>query len=123
MIRKLSLIALLAVFTLSGSGEARAQKPRRPGVGNRDPEALFKKLDTNNDGKLSRDEFKKFVEMMAQKSEKLKDKPELIDKVVDRLFEKLDANGDGFISKDEFKKIRELREQLGKGKGDKQNDQ
>jgi Ca2+-binding EF-hand superfamily protein len=39
---------------------------------------------------------------------RLKDKPEVLDK----LFEKLDANSDGFVTLEEFKKLAELREKF-----------
>ena len=69
----------------------------RVGAQQADPAALFKRGDTNKDGKLSEEEFTKLV----SGSPKLKDKPELIKK----LFEKLDTNGDGFLTLDEFKKL------------------
>jgi cytochrome c553 len=71
---------------------AAAQQP--------DPAAMFKRGDTNKDGKLSPDEFTALV----GKNAKLKDKPE----AVKALFQKLDADGDGFLTSDEFAKIRDL---------------
>lgn len=118
MIRTLSLFAVLAAFTLTvGVRADDEKKPKRPG--GRDPEMMFKKLDANNDGKLSKDEFKKVVEMIAQRAEKLKDKPELVDKLTDRMFEKLDENKNGSLSAEEFKKITERLGELRKNKGDK----
>lgn len=58
-------------------------------------EQLFKKLDTNNDGKLSLDEFRKIADYQP----KLKQKPGAVDK----RFARLDKNGDGFVSLEELK--------------------
>jgi Ca2+-binding EF-hand superfamily protein len=66
-----------------------------------DLEALFKKLDTNNDGKLSKEEFAKIAELGKKKGAK--------SKRIDQLFQKLDTNNDGSLSLEEFKKIREVR--------------
>src|SRR5947209_2786348 len=103
------MAGVVGVLVLA-AGLARAddekEKPR-PGAGLRNPEALFKKLDANGDGKVTKEEFTKFFEQVA--AGRLKDRPQLIEK----LFEKLDANGDGSLTLDEFKKIKELREQFG----------
>jgi C-terminal processing protease CtpA/Prc len=79
--------------------------PQGKGQRARNPEAVFNKLDTNGDGKLSKEEFAKVVERMREKA-KSKGKT-LPAKAGDGLFNRLDTNHDGFISLDEFKKMRE----------------
>jgi Ca2+-binding EF-hand superfamily protein len=71
--------------------------------------ALFQKLDTNNDGKLSQDEFSKISEVGKKKAGKGKGKN------TSKMFAKLDADNDGSLSLDEFKKKAELK----KGKKNK----
>ena len=66
-----------------------------------DPERIFKRADTNGDGKISREEWKKF----SEGAPKLKANP----LGADSLFDRLDTNKDGFLTLDEFKKIAELR--------------
>jgi Ca2+-binding EF-hand superfamily protein len=79
-----SVIAFGAVSAYAEHGEGK------------DRGAMFKEADTNNDGKLSYDEFK------TQH-----------DKRMDQMFKKLDANGDGFVDQAERKaaheKMREHR--------------
>jgi hypothetical protein len=95
-------VAMLALATRVSVADPPAEQAKK----NRgDPEAVFKRIDTNGDGKISKDEFKAFIER-ASKGNKLK--PELIDK----LFGRLDTDGDGYLSLEEFKKLRELREKL-----------
>jgi Ca2+-binding EF-hand superfamily protein len=102
MRRFLTLAGVLTALVLFagpsfGDDEAKAKaKPKR------NPEVLFKKLDADNDGKVSKEEFLKLGELGKGK---LKDKPKLLDK----MFQKLDANNDGFLTLEEFKKIGELR--------------
>jgi EF-hand domain pair len=112
----LILVAGLLAFSVNGS---LADDAGEKGNGQRaNPEAVFKRIDTNGDGKISKDEFRAFIEK-AMKG-KRRDNPEL----VDRLFDRLDANGDGYLSLDEFKKLRELREKLAeKKKAKKENEE
>ena len=97
------MLRLFGVLTLTGSlllasfGGA-ADEPKGPPALN--PEAAFKRGDTNGDGKLSKDEFRNLL----GKGPRFKDNPQLID----RLFDRLDTNKDGFLTFDEFKKISEL---------------
>src|SRR5947207_678054 len=108
MIRTLTcVLALLLCLPLA----ARADDPPKGKKGKfaRDPEKIFEFLDADKDGKLTKEEFKKITEKLAELGQgKLKDKPELLEKIGERLFEKLDADKDGTISKEEFKKFGEL---------------
>jgi len=101
MLRPLTCLALFAGCALLVRHVA-AQQP--------DPTALFKRGDTNKDGKLSEDEFTQLL----SKGAKFKNNPDLIKK----LFEKLDTDGDKFLTLDEFKKIAELNGAAG-GKNEK----
>ena len=62
-----------------------------------DPSEEFKKLDTNNDGKLSKEEFSKFDHARKQRGVSKKTSNS-------NQFNHLDANNDGFISLEEFRK-------------------
>ena len=65
-------------------GDTNAQEKKDPPK--RDREGFFKKLDTDGDGKISKDE--------ADKSEH---------KMIKDHFSEIDTNSDGYISKEEFK--------------------
>lgn len=72
---------------------ATAEKPAAPGAEKpkRNPEEVFKKLDANNDGSVSLDEFK--AGPMGKK-----------DPVkAEEIFKRKDANNDGKLTVDEFK--------------------
>ncbi|MFL5242068.1 MAG: EF-hand domain-containing protein [Gemmataceae bacterium] len=97
MFRYLSVLSLASAFVFAGA--VRADEDGAKGK-KRNPEKIFKKLDTNKDGKLSLDEFKGIANLGKGK---LKDKPELIE----RVFKKMDADGDGFVTLEEFKKFRQ----------------
>lgn len=83
--KKSVLLVLLSSVVAFGAVSAYAEY----GQGN-DRGAMFKEADTNNDGKLSYDEFK------AQH-----------DKRMDLMFKKMDANGDGFVDMAEKKAARD----------------
>lgn len=89
-------VALLVGFTVAFSEAEAAAKNKK-----KDASGQFKQLDTNNDGKLSRDEFSKFGKAGKEKQ-------------ANKLFAKLDENNDGSISMDEFKKVGELKKKKNK---------
>ena len=85
--------------------------------------ALFKKLDTNNDGKVSQAEFaklkdaaqaikgevgKKTKPAKVAKAKKAKKAAKKADKTA-ALFKKLDTNNDGFLTPAEFQKLKEVK--------------
>jgi hypothetical protein len=80
----LTLAAIFAAASLTSFAVA-ADKPDKG-----DPEAAFKKLDTNGDGTVTKEEF-----MASKKAQKDADK-------AGKHFEKLDANKDGKVTKEEF---------------------
>jgi Ca2+-binding EF-hand superfamily protein len=89
---------LLAGVTCADDGQKKAKKGG--------PEATFKKLDSNSDGKITKDEFAKF----AESNPKAKSKPGAIDK----RFQAMDANGDGAVSLEEFQKFGQKKKKDGK---------
>jgi hypothetical protein len=72
------------------------------------PETVFKQMDANGDGKVSKDEFKDFMGKIA--GGRFKNRPFLLDK----LFERADADGDGYLSLEEVKEVvARLRDRIG----------
>lgn len=95
-----------SVFAEDGKGDGK-KGPGDKGGKRPDPEKVFKSLDGDGDGKLSREEFSK-APMLEKIEEK---KPGSADK----FFSRLDANKDGSLSLEEFKKMGEGRKKPGKG--------
>ena len=122
--KQLTITALAAAFVLSGIAAAADDKSTaagsRPAAGkHRDPEAIFKRIDADADGKITAEEFKKAGERLRERAARAK--PEARagkGQGGGRIFERLDTNKDGAISLEEFKKIGELRAQAGRGKSD-----
>ena len=96
-----SILAALALGTTLAT--AADEKPAAPAAGGdakpaagadakpkRDPAEVFKKLDTNGDGKVSLEEFKAGP---AGKKDPAK---------AEEIFKKKDKDGDGFLSLEEF---------------------
>jgi Ca2+-binding EF-hand superfamily protein len=101
MLRTLCLLSVTGLLAAGPNATAGGKKAKGDKV-----EAMFKKLDTDGDGSLSKDEFAKITEL-HKKSDAAKGKGK--GKHVDQLFSKLDADGDGKLTLDEFRKIKELR--------------
>jgi hypothetical protein len=98
---------LLAVIALVlATAPSWAQDEKKPKQKRLDGEALFKKLDANGDGKVTKEEFAKFGENRPKGNAK----PGAADKIFDRL----DANADGSISLEELKKLSEQRKKKDK---------
>ena len=104
---------LTATFVCLGtlSFAAADEKKSLPGqLGNLDKAKLFEQMDADGDGKVSKDEFKKFREKAA---ELLKNLPNAkggtvagrLDGVFDKMFAKMDADGDGKVTQAEFEKF------------------
>jgi hypothetical protein len=112
MVRFVKVLATVAAFTLTAGlllADDAAGKGKKGKKGRHSAEAIFKKMDANGDGKVSKEEFVKFHEevrkkiedRLAAKGKKPKGKGSA--KAVDRRFKMLDENNDGFITLDEFK--------------------
>ena len=112
------MVRLVAMLTITGllvvSAVRADDKPKggkEKAKGKVDAEAVFKRLDANEDGKLSKEEFAKFGE---QAREKLKEKGKAKNadgRMSEAIFKRLDANNDGYLTLEEFKKIGEMRQQ------------
>jgi hypothetical protein len=100
-------VAVACMFAVN----AYAGEKKKEGKGKRmSAEERFKAMDTNNDEKLSPEEF------VAGNKRVSKEEAE-------KLFKAWDTDGNGFLSLDEYKKGREkLREQFGKKKGEKKDE-
>ena len=108
MVRMLSAVAAFAV-ALALAAPAGAQddaKKKKEAKKGPDAAALFAKLDTGKDQKLSKDEFAAFKGIKEPKKEGKE--PAGVAARRDAWFKKLDANGDGSLTAEEFKKVKEV---------------
>jgi hypothetical protein len=102
MLRILSALGLFTALTaLCGLAGADDNTPggKKRGAMLQNPEKIFRLIDRNRDGKISKNEFKAFLTRLAPA--RVKDKPEM----VDRVFERADKDGDGYLSLSEFKDL------------------
>jgi hypothetical protein len=107
--------ALVLVINPATADEAQG-KGKGKGRKKANLETVFKKLDTNNDGKVSLDEFKQG--RLAQRIKQRRG-----EEAVDKLFKAMDTDGDGNLTLDEFKNgMKELRKKFA-GKRKKKQDQ
>jgi Ca2+-binding EF-hand superfamily protein len=107
------LIAILSVAGLFSASPAFADdKPKgdKPKGKHPDPEALFKRLDADNDGKISKEEFAKFADIVREKAKEKGKGKNANGRAADAIFNRLDTNGDGYLSLEEFKKLSEIRQ-------------
>lgn len=99
-------MALAAVLALAFSAPAMAQEEKKAEKKQRPTaEQTFKQMDADGDGKVTKDEFKKYVEGNERMAKQAKDNPDFIDNT----FKRMDADGDGKVTLDEYKKYRESR--------------
>jgi hypothetical protein len=117
MARFLSVTALVGVFLLAlgaaGAGDDKGKKIDGKKI---DPEKIFQRLDTNGDGKLTKDEFLQIAEKLK---EKLGDeKGEKLKAFLEKAFDKMDTKKAGFLTLEQFKSFN-LRELLLKRKQEK----
>jgi Ca2+-binding EF-hand superfamily protein len=91
----LFVLALGLVLSIAAAQE-------QPKKGKIDIDAVFKKLDTNNDGKLQKDEFLKLCDNFKNK-EKAREK-------LTAAFDLIDVEKVGYLSKAQFQKYLENRQ-------------
>ncbi len=108
-------VFLLAVLLLMSSYSAGQDGPKDKKA---DPERLFRLIDRDNDGKLSREEFERFTSSapLLKGKGKGKENPKLRGLAFDRL----DTDRDGFLSVEEFKPFGAQRPGMGKFKFNKE---
>jgi Ca2+-binding EF-hand superfamily protein len=95
----------LGLNTVAGAADEKKKKPE-----GMDLKALFAKIDTNNDKKISKEEFEAFkgpLTAKATKAGKEGKEPKGLAAMKDKIFAKLDTNNDGFVTMEEFSKLKE----------------
>jgi polyhydroxyalkanoate synthesis regulator phasin len=107
---------LVGVSLLLGTVTARADDdPKKAAptkavgkAGKVDRAKLFDTIDTNKDGKITKEEYKAFLDAAKKKAEEKGKGGKAAGKAVEmmeKVFEKMDANKDGVVSKEEFEKF------------------
>jgi hypothetical protein len=101
-----AVFALLLSLAAPAGAAAEAQKKKKDAKKGPDTAAMFAKLDTNNDKKLSKEEFAAFKGLKEPKKEGKE--PKGLSAARDTWFQKLDTNGDGSLTAAEVGKIKDV---------------
>jgi Ca2+-binding EF-hand superfamily protein len=112
-LRLFTIAAVSAILALSPAARADDKAEKKNKKKGPDIEAIFKKLDTNNDGKLSAAEFAKAGEELRKKKDgEAAKKPAKANRFGEALFAKLDADKNGSLSLDEFRKVIDVMKEM-----------
>ncbi len=96
-------LVLAIVLAMAFCAPSMAQDEKKGKRERATPEETFKKIDANGDGKVTKEELKKWVES----NDRMKKQAESDAEFVNKMFDKMDANKDGSVSLEEYKKYRE----------------
>lgn len=111
-----TILLLCQAVVIADDDDKGKGKNGKRGAGN--PEAMFKRMDANGDGKVTKDEYTKFQETVQEKLKQAgKGGNGKGAGLGDKLFSLMDVDKDGTITLDEFKKARSKMAERGKGKG------
>ncbi len=100
------LTLCVAGCLLLSPAPAEAAKGKKKNGSDAKLKAMFKKLDTDNDGRLTKAEFAKLKAAKGNKAGKAgKTSKKKSGKKSGGMFAKLDANHDGYLTFDEFKAV------------------
>jgi Ca2+-binding EF-hand superfamily protein len=105
MFRKFLAAAVLGLFCAATTQADDEKKDKK--TAKFDKAKLFERIDADKDGKITKEEYKKFFEGVAEKMKESGKGAKIADKlgdVADRSFEKMDADKDGKVTKEEFEK-------------------
>jgi Ca2+-binding EF-hand superfamily protein len=102
MALKTLLVGVLAMF-LAGSANAQDEKKAERKRQGPTAEETFKKMDADGNGKVTKEEYTKYVNDNERLAKRAKDDP----KWIDTTFERMDGDKDGKVTLDEYKKYRE----------------
>jgi Ca2+-binding EF-hand superfamily protein len=97
------IVAVAFALVFCAPGMAQDEKKER-GKGNRpSAEETFKKMDGDSNGKVTKDEYTKYIKADERMAKRLEENPEF----VNQQFTRMDGNKDGNVSLEEYKKYRE----------------
>lgn len=94
------VLAVALALLFCAPGMAQDEKKKRQQA---TPEETFKKMDGDSDGKVTKDELKKW----ADSNERMKQAAEKDAEFVSKMFDRMDGDKDGKVTLEEYKKYRE----------------
>ncbi|MFO0812802.1 MAG: EF-hand domain-containing protein [Gemmatales bacterium] len=98
------VLAVALALLFCAPGMAQDEKKKERGKGNRaTPEETFKKMDADGNGKVTKEEYTKFLKADERLAKRLEEDAEFANKQFDRM----DGNKDGNVTLEEYKKYRE----------------
>jgi Ca2+-binding EF-hand superfamily protein len=106
LVTAVAVLGLVLALTAPAGAADEQKKKKAKKTRGADVTALFTKLDTDKDGKLSKDEFHAF-KGFGKKADAAKE-PKGLSGARDTWFATLDANKDGSLSKEEFGHVKQV---------------
>jgi len=96
-------LILSVVLALAFCSTSMAQDEKKGKRQQQTPEETFKKIDADGDGKVTKEELKKWVESNDRMKKQAENDPEFVNK----MFDKMDADKKGSVTLEQYKKYRE----------------